>query len=185
MATKTLTALMLLMLAFVGCSDRTVSDNGQSGAVDSLGRPDSEISGATMYLYTRGEKTTEIRADRIVRFVEIDSTMAYVLDVDFLDSLGEITSTLVGDSGIIREGSEYMEVYGHVVVETRDSMRLDTDFLVWDPKIDKIHTDAFVTITMPERTVSGWGLEAPRDLSRFRILSQISGDISNLEAAPE
>jgi len=170
--------LMLVAAAFYGCADQPGTAKSQDGLLDSASKPDSDIRGATVYLYSKGTITTEIRAERIVKFEEIDSTMGYVLDVDFLDSVGEVSSNLVGDSGVIRERDDHMEVYGHVVVVTADDRRLDTDFLVWDARINKIHTDAFVRVLLPGDTVTGWGLEAPRDLSRFKILNQVSGSVS-------
>jgi LPS export ABC transporter protein LptC len=176
---RVLTIFLAVMAgAVMGCSNQRSTEQSPDSSLDSVRRPDSDIRGATVYMYTRGTLTTEIRAERIVKFESIDSTMGYVLDVDFLDSLGKVTSSLVGDSGVIRETSEHMEVYGHVVVTTHDSRRLDTDYLVWDPKINKIHTDAFVRVILPGDTVTGWGLEAPRDLSRFKILNQVSGSVS-------
>ena len=170
---------MAVLTAGVGCSSQNGAAESQDGPVDSARQPDSDIRGATVYLYTKGTMTTEIRAERIVKYESIDSTMGYVLDVDFFDAAGEITSNLVGDSGIIRESDEHMEVFGHVVVVTGDNRRLDTDYLVWEPKINKIHTDAFVRVKLPDYTVTGWGLEAPSDLSRFKILNQVSDGLGD------
>ncbi len=175
---KTLTILAVLAFAMAGCNTRQDASTNLDTLGDSAIRPDSDIRGALVHLYTRGMMTTEIHAERIVKFEQLDSTMGYVLNVDFLDSAGSSTSVLVSDSGIIREKSGPLQVYGHVVVQTSDSISLYTDYLVWDPKIAKFHTDAFVRVITPNDTVTGWGLEAPRDLSRFKILNQVSGSIS-------
>jgi LPS export ABC transporter protein LptC len=174
--------LALATLLSVGCSrdDQVASKN--PGPVDSAGRPDTEIRGATIHLYSRDILNTEVHAQRIVRFEDIDSTMGYTLDIDFYDSLGSITSNLVGDSGVIREISGAFNVFGHVIVNTADSIRLDTDFLKWNPTTNLITTDAFVKVSRPGDTVTGWGLEAPRDLSRIRILNQVSGTVQDVES---
>jgi hypothetical protein len=82
-----LTAIATLAALSFGCSQKTVSE-GDRAAVDSVLRPDSEVHGATVFLYDRERMTTEIRADLIRRFEAIDSTMGYKLDIDFFDRLG-------------------------------------------------------------------------------------------------
>ncbi len=166
-------------LLIVGCSDDKTIKTSQ--AVDSTGLPDTDVLGATIQLITRGAMTAEIKADRIVQFEEIDSTMAYGLDIDFFDSTGAISSHLVSDSGIINEKTGHLEVFGHVKVNTAQNTKLDTDHLIWDQKIDLVHTQAFVKIARPNDTLQGWGMEAPGDLSRFRILKQVSGSLTNPE----
>jgi len=174
---KTSLLLTALLLGAAGCGERPVSDRS-AGVADSTLQPDSEVFGATLYLYDGNRVTTEIRADRIVRFETIDSTMGYQLDVDFFDSLGQINSNLVGDSGVIREKVNQMEVYGQVVVVTRDSTRLDTDYLRWNPERNLIESDAYVIFTRGDTVVTGWGMEADSDLRRFKIRSQVSGSSS-------
>jgi LPS export ABC transporter protein LptC len=173
-----LVVLFSLALLLWGCSQKTMSEADSSDAVDSVLVPDSEVIGATIYLYDRHEVTSEIRADLIRRFEAIDSTMGYVLDIDLYDSLGRISSNLVGDSGVIREASNELEVFGQVVVVTEDGSRLETDYLRWDPKIGKIQSDAYVKFTRGEDIMTGWGMEADPDLGRLEILSSVSGTVS-------
>ena len=177
--------LLLIAIATVaalsfGCSQKTVSE-GDRAAVDSVLRPDSEVHGATIFLYDGEQKTTEIRADLIRRFEAIDSTMGYKLDIDFFDSLGQKSSNLVSDSGVIREKTGRLDVFGKVVVITQDSARLDTEFLRWNPERDKIESDAFVRFTRRDDVMTGWGMEADSDLGRLRILSQVSGSVTESE----
>lgn len=177
--------IMILLGLMAACSQKTVSEGDQTKSADSVLRPDSEVFGATIYLYDRDQRTTEIRADRIRRFEAIDSTMAYVLDIDFFDSLGEITSNLVGDSGVIREKSDRFQIYGRVVVVTRDSARLETDYLDWDPEVGKIRSDAYVEFTRGEDIMTGWGMEADPDLGRLKILRGVSGTVTESQDLKE
>jgi LPS export ABC transporter protein LptC len=174
------TALISLAVLAAGCSQKTVSEADRMSA-DSTLRPDYETHGATNYLYEGGQVTAEIRADLIRRFEAIDSTMGYVLDIDFLDSLGRVKSNLVADSGVIREKNDQLEVFGKVVVITRDSARLDTDFLRWNPERRKIESEAFVKFIREGSVMAGWGMEADPDLGRLKILSQVSGSVSKKE----
>ncbi len=182
---RLLTSLLILAALVAGCSNQNASKDSPPATVDSASLPDSEVSGATIYLYNRGELTTEIRADRILKFEAADSTMGYQLDIDFLDSAGQVMSNLVSDSGVIRETSTHLQAYGHVVVDTHDSLKLETDFLTWNPEINKIQTDAFVKFTKDGNIFTGWGMEANRDLSRLRILNQISSNEIDLDKLSE
>ena len=175
---KSVITLSLALVLLGGCGQKTTSESDQSTPADSALRPDSEVSGATIHLYDREEITTEIRADLIRRFESIDSTMGYVLDIDFFDSLGQISSNLIGDSGVIRETSGQLQVYGRVVVVTKDSARLETDYLNWNPDRGKIESDAYVKFTRGEDIMTGWGMEADPDLGRLKIVSQVSGSVS-------
>jgi len=183
MARLIFTALISLTVLAVGCSQKTVSEADRASA-DSTLRPDYETHGATNYLYDADQVTAEIRADVIRRFEAIDSTMGYVLDIDFFDTLGQVKSNLVADSGVIREKNDQLEVFGKVVVITRDSARLDTDFLRWNPERRKIESEAYVKFTRGGDVMTGWGMEADPDLGRLRILSQVSGSVTKEEIIP-
>ncbi len=169
---------MLVLLA--ACTRKNVAP-GDKGPTDSALKPDSEVSGATIFLYDREVVQAEIHSKLMRRFEAIDSTVAYTLDVDFHDSLGAVTSNLIADSGVIREKDDRMEVFGKVVVLTQDSTRLDTDFLRWNPKRHKIESESFVKFTRRTDIMTGWGMEADPDLGRLKILSQVSGSVSETE----
>ena len=116
-AIKTFSVLLLALI--LGCSQSTTSDQ-QIGTADSTSLPDSELSDAKIYLYNRGQVKTEILAQRILKFVDLDSTMAYGVDVDIYDSTGKSTTRIVGDSGVIRETKGRVDIYGNVVVIADD-----------------------------------------------------------------
>jgi LPS export ABC transporter protein LptC len=131
--------------------------------------------------------TSVINAERITQYEVKDSTMAYDLDITSYDSLGQVSSHVVGDSGIIREGSGRFTIFGHVEVNTNDSMHLETEYLNWSSRDDRIYTDAYVRITTPTEVVRGWGMEADQRLRRYKILHQVSGRLDETErlAPPE
>lgn len=177
--------VLLGVVALAGCSSKQTASTGQSALTDSASRPDSEVSGARIYLYDKGRVTTEITAEKILKFTSLDSTMAYTLDIDICDSTGQVTTEVVGDSGIIRESTGELHIYGNVVVVTKDKSRLETDYLYWDSKSDKIKTDAFVRITKGEDVITGWGMEADQRLNRIKILNQVSGTIKDTKKLSE
>ena len=170
---------MVILLA--GCSSDNSNVSNLSAADDSLSRPDSEVSGARIFLYKKGQVTSEIYSAKIIKFEEKDSTAAYKLDINIFDSTGSVSTHIVGDSGFIRENKGLMNIFGNVVVDTDDSTRLETEYLWWDSNTDRITTDAFVRITRGDDVITGWGLDADNRLKDFKILSQVSGTIIDPE----
>ncbi len=174
-----------LVLLLAGCGGDNSNTSNVASTNDSLARPDSEVSGAKIYLYDKGEITSAIMSEKIIKFEEKDSTMAYRLDIDIYDSTGHVSTEVVGDSGIIREAKGVINIYGNVVVITDDSTKLETEYLWWDSNTDRIKTDAFVRITRGEDVITGWGLDADNRLKDFKILSQVSGTIEDPEKLQE
>lgn len=173
--------LLLIVTALISC-DRTPRQ--QSLPVDTTsitGRPDSEVSDATISLFSKGVRTSLIRAEQIRKFDKIDSTMAYQVTADFFDSLGQQSSHLIGDSAVIRETTSRLEVFGHVIVTVGDTSRLETEYLLWNQEKQRIETPAFVRIQRNNDLLTGYGLEAERDLSRLRILKGVSGAIEQTD----
>jgi len=93
---------VLLLLFLAGCERENSADN-QFVPLDTISLPDSEITGATIRFFNGSILSTEIQANMIRKYTMIDSMMAYVVDVNIFDSAGNITSNIVGDSGVIRE----------------------------------------------------------------------------------
>lgn len=176
---------ILVPLLLVGCN-RSEPQTQAIGADTLLTRPDTEVVKARVLLYNKGAVTTEIIADRILKYEAKDSMLAYVLNVTSFDTLGHKTSSLTSDSGIVRENSGVMNAYGHVVAFSDDSTKLETDHLRWDSKEDKIITDAFVRITRPNGDViTGIGLETDQKMSRLKILQRVKGTVQDIERLNE
>lgn len=175
-----LTIALLICLTLIGCSDTSNSYNETTAEFDSINLPDSELRVAQIKFYKKGVVTSEILAEKIKKFDAEDSTLAYVLDIKVLDSLGNATSTITGDSGIIKEVKGAVQIYGNVIVTTDDSTKLETEYLWWNSYTNRIKSDAFVRITKQDDVVvSGWGLDADNQLKSFKILNRVSGEVKN------
>ncbi len=174
-------SLVLFVLAFIAGCSHSDRDSSQVAVADKGTQPDSEVSGATIHLYDGSRVTTEVMAERIIQYDAVDSTIAYNLDIDAFDSLGNVKTEVVGDSAIIHEGSGEFTIFGNVVVKTVDNTRLDTDVLHWNSRDDRIYTDAFVRITSEDGVISGWGMESDQRLSWYKILHRVSGEMTDPE----
>jgi lipopolysaccharide export system protein LptC len=110
------------------------------------------------------------------------SVYGHVLITGF-DAAGKPTGTLTGDSAVVSGKINHMYVYGQVVATTDTGNRLETDYLHWNPEINKFQTDAFVRITRPNNDLlTGWGMEADRRLTRIKILKQVSGSFRQTDS---
>jgi LPS export ABC transporter protein LptC len=86
----------------------------------------------------------------------------------------------VADSGEVGELSNQLDVWGNVEVNTRDSVKLHTESLKWDQKINKVVTEDYVEIHREGTIVRGYGFVSERTLKEFSIKRQVSGRIENL-----
>ncbi|MEA1981854.1 MAG: LPS export ABC transporter periplasmic protein LptC [candidate division Zixibacteria bacterium] len=183
MKNKTIYFCLLLILIIIGCSQSEKSEQ-KLITTDSTLLPDSELFGATTYLYDGSRKTTQIKTGKIIKYEKLDSAMAYQVNVLIFDSLDAISSTIVGDSGLIKEKIAKLELFSNVVVVSNDSIKLETEHLFWNSKTQKIESDVFVKITKDGSVTTGVGLEADKDLYPFKILNA-SGVIQNTENITE
>ncbi len=163
-----------------GCSKHQPPKSEQAVTGDF---PTSRAKNTVTIFTTAGVKTTEIFSDSVINFAEQDSTQAYQLRVNFYDNNGEWTSLLTADSGVIRERTEHLEVFGRVEIITRDSVRLETEQLAWVPDRAKIVTSSFVTITRDGDIIRGWGMESDPDLKRITLKREITGRMEDYEQA--
>ena len=124
--------IMLLLIMLTGCvktsSDRRKSDD----TVDSALVPDSEFYGATHYIYEGGRVIAKILTDSTWTFEINDSTVAWDLDLFFYDSLGQVSSELTADSGLIRSNRGEYRIYGNLEADFFDSLGNPTSHLVGD-----------------------------------------------------
>ncbi len=179
-----ITVLLALVIALAGCGEQE-KYAAPNDTPPSVILPDAVLESATIYLYDRGKVTAEIQADSIVKYESIDSTVAFNLDVNSYDSLGAVETHVVGDSGIIREKTGELYIYGDVDVTTAEGSRLQTEYLYWDSDQELIKSDKFVRITKDQDVITGVGLESDEHLHRIRILEHVSGQLHNSQEITE
>ena len=93
------------------------------------------------------------------------------LDLTFLDDQGRVTTTLRANYGKYDKGTDSYRVRGNVVVRNLEkNQTLNTEELRWDKQKQQIKTDKFVKIRTADEILTGTGLEANQDFSRYKIL---------------
>ncbi|MEQ8575825.1 MAG: LPS export ABC transporter periplasmic protein LptC, partial [Fulvivirga sp.] len=57
-----------------------------------------------------------------------------------------------------------------VIKNIENQQELDTEELFWKPSEERMFTEKFVTIKLPDQVLYGKGLEAKQDFSEYTIL---------------
>ena len=88
-----------------------------------------------------------------------------------------VKSKLTADYGIRYEAEQKMVVRKNVVVINEKGNQLNTEYLEWDEKQQKLLSNEFVKITTKDEIMYGTGFEANQDFSKYRIFN-IKGTLS-------
>jgi LPS export ABC transporter protein LptC len=92
-------------------------------------------------------------------------------NLTFLDDLGNVATTLRANYGKYDKTTDSYLARGNVVVKNiAKNETLETEELRWLKQSRKIRTNKFVKIRTAEEILTGQGLEANQDFSRYRIL---------------
>ncbi|RYE18086.1 MAG: LPS export ABC transporter periplasmic protein LptC [Sphingobacteriales bacterium] len=93
------------------------------------------------------------------------------INVAFFEVEGKPTTTLRANYGKFDKRKNLYLVTGNVVVKnTRKKETLNTEELYWDKPKQEVYTDKFVRIETPTEILTGEGLRANQDFSKYRIL---------------
>ncbi|CAN5777174.1 hypothetical protein BH24BAC1_BH24BAC1_01410 [soil metagenome] len=91
--------------------------------------------------------------------------------VTFYENDGRVTTTLKANSGKYDQAKDAYLATGNVVVHNLEkNQKLHTEELNWDKVKQIVYTDKLVRIETPEEILTGEGLTANQDFSRYRIL---------------
>jgi len=94
--------------------------------------------------------------------------------VIFYDRSEKESTTLKGNYAIRYEKSQRMEIRYNVEVVNEKGEKLNTERLVWDENKKKITSNAFVKITTAKEVITGNGLEANQDFTKYEIKNIIA-----------
>jgi len=172
---------LLAFTLFLACSE-TGSPNHEQAAANT---PDTQLDDATIVFTKDGVRSVVIEAARIFRWEKQDSTEASAVTIHFFDERGYQYSRLTADRGLIREKTEKLAVFGHVVAVNEDSTVLKTESLFWNPQTELITTKDYVEITRADGDVlTGYGMQADRRLKEIEILSDVAGKVTDIAEEP-
>ncbi|TRX61331.1 LPS export ABC transporter periplasmic protein LptC [Fulvivirga sp. M361] len=107
---------------------------------------------------------------RFLEYVNGDKEFPEGLYFEFFDEEGNVTSTLKANEAYYFKEEDQWRGRGDVEVQSMEkNQKLNSEELFWKPKDEKIFTEKFVTITLPDKVLYGHGLTAKQDFSSYQI----------------
>lgn len=154
---------------------------------DELQDPDKEIKYVgplienkdVTTLYSDSAKLLiKLQAPLQQEFENGDGVFPKGLYVEFYETPGQKTTTLRANYAKHDRNKDLYLAKGNVVVNNLQKQEmLETEELYWDKNKQEIYTDKFVKITTPEEVITGQGLRANQDFSRYSI-AKVTGTFS-------
>lgn len=171
--TATLLAALLLCVVLAGCAEdeRVAATEDLS---DDL--PDQELFNTTIYDTKGGERRWILGSDRLARYHDQDEAQLFVVNMDFYKA-DTLFSTLTSRRGRANMKTNDLFAWGEVVVVTKDGRRLETEELDYDDNTGRISNDVFNRFTRGEDVMTGIGMEATPDLSRFELKQAVEATV--------
>ncbi len=177
-----LASLLCVAALVTACSERKPGNGKRTSAELQVLIPDQVLYESSILLSEKGIKKVLIESDYLEKYSTRDSTLMTGIEATFFDSLGGVTSTLVSDSGVVREKASRLKVWGRVKVVSDNGVTLEADSLFWDQDRDSVTTESFVRITHGENVQTGYGLQSDHRLTNIRIKKKVRGEFEDIEA---
>uniref|UniRef100_A0A7C2K496 LPS export ABC transporter periplasmic protein LptC n=1 Tax=candidate division WOR-3 bacterium TaxID=2052148 RepID=A0A7C2K496_UNCW3 len=119
----------------------------------------------------------EYEAKRIEVFSEKatysgDTIYLIKFKVNFFDK-GEITATMVGDTGTIVENSGFMEARGKVKLTSTNGDSLISNVLIWNQKLNLIYSPSESFLYKENKTIRSSGLESDPALKAVKFKGKV------------
>ncbi|MDI6850558.1 MAG: LPS export ABC transporter periplasmic protein LptC [bacterium] len=92
--------------------------------------------------------------------------------VNFFDK-GEITATMVGDTGTIVENSGFMEARGKVKLTSTSGDSLISNILIWNQKLNLIYSPSESFLYKENKTIRSSGLESDPALKAVKFKGKV------------
>ncbi len=178
---KILRLVTFLVVLLASCQNRTeVFDEDSSApvAIDSIQRDTARF--VRIKLSKKGNVNSVIESELMVREVENERPSKVKLYdgvlIEYYDADHKVINTVISKQGIYDELAQVVILTDSVVVQNTDHETLYTDYLTWADSTHEFYTDREVVINTRRQQITGIGLWATEDFSRYRI-EQIKGVI--------
>jgi len=99
------------------------------------------------------------------------------MKVVFYDSLMKEDGYFTADYAIHKEKENIIEGKKNVIVVNQKGEKLNTEHLIWDKEKEMIYTNEFVKITTEDEVITGEGMEADEQFSKYKI-KKIKGTVT-------
>lgn len=166
-----LISCIILPAALSGCGPQGGKSADPNAPVVAEDSPLQESWNVEFRVSEEGLMKSRIRAGHATEY-RTDGKSEQHLDggvrVDFFDAEGEPTTRITAERAIVYDNQD-IEGMGHVVIASRDSTVIRTEYARRSGLDRKIRSDRFVTIDRPDQTISGYGFESDQEIRHYRI----------------
>lgn len=155
---------LILVLSACGNTDKEIDD---------LKPYDGPINVAEdMVLYRSENAIVKVKliTPKLMEFANGNRDFPEGVYMEFYDEEGKMTSTLKANEATYFKEEDHWRGRGDVEVKnvvTKE--QLNTEELFWKPSEERIFTEKFVTIRLPDQVLYGKGLEAKQDFTEYTI----------------
>ncbi len=173
-------AFILLGLVTIGCNTNSLDDMEQF-VTDGKLKPESTSRNLKVVWSDSGRVKMVMKAPLVERFAlpgeDPYDLMPEGMRVNFLDSLGNEEANVTCEHAIYYPKKNILVLTKNVQVLNLEGDKLNSEYLVWNSKTEKITSNDFVKITTGDEIMYGHGFEADQDLTNYHIRN-IKGIIS-------
>ncbi|MEQ8926971.1 MAG: LPS export ABC transporter periplasmic protein LptC [Fulvivirga sp.] len=157
---------IILFIFLIGCGNT----DKELETVKPYEGPTEEM--ADMVLYRSESATTKVKlvTPLLQQYASGDREFPKGVYMEFYDEEGKLKTTLKANEAKYFKEEDHWRGRGDVViknVETKE--QLNTEELFWKPSEERMYTEKFVKITLPDQVLYGTGLDAKQDLSEYTI----------------
>lgn len=164
---------LLLTVSVAACGDLSQKQAKQidEALKDSL-TSTTETWGVDMEIIEEGLKKVHLEGTYAATYSHDNKNETRIkgpIKIQVFDSVGIVKTRVFSDSAVYQPKDAIFEFYGDVQVNTSDARHLESEYLKWVQRSDKISTPQFVIITTPTDSIAGTGFEGNTDLTNYTI----------------
>ena len=154
---------------------------------DSIQAPYQEFGKTTLFFYEGKFKRWKLDADYLKKPLSDTGSMLVIpVRLILFDSLGNLRTRVLADSGTTTSTLESFIVWGNVYIRNQDSLIVRTQKLWWIKGTRKVESNTYVQIETPKGDVlRGKGLDATEDFSHFTFKAEVTGKFPNFKQRME
>lgn len=169
---------LFFMLILTACEEKIKPSVVRIPVMDEV--PAQESWNSTIFFSDSGKIKAILKAGHITQYIRKQRTfMDGGIRVDFFDLQEQHTSFLTANKGIVNDQNHDLEAQENVVVISDSGTTLRTENLQWTNATRIIHTKDFVSVTSPDETMQGEGLESDQSLKNYKIFHVAGQTLKN------
>lgn len=158
-------------------------DNKELKAIDIVtDGTGQELRGTILIAYDDTTRVWRLTTDHLVQDEKLKQIRVAPVNLEIFNEAGDVTTTVVSDSGLTPMKMESFYIWGHVVITDKDGNTIRSRSLNWDKKQRKLFSSDYVEIASASGEVMrGKGFDAAEDFSWWEFKKDVSGEFTNFD----